>query len=74
MGDDDLHVELYDLAQDPEETTNLALDRARHSELLLAMNDKLNRLIDAEVGDDVGQMLPGGIDGDWMATDAVRDV
>ena len=38
------------------------------------MNDKLNQLIDREVGEDVGQMLPGGIDGDWAATDAVNDV
>ncbi len=30
--------------------------------------------IDAEVGEDVGQMLPGGVDGGWVATDAVRDV
>lgn len=67
-------VELYDLAEDPGEVSNLALDRARHGELLLAMNDKLNRLIDAEVGEDVGQMLPGGVDGGWVATDAVNDV
>ncbi len=67
-------VELFDLAQEPHETANLALDRAKHGELLLAMNDKLNRLIDTEVGEDVGQMLPGGIDGNWVATDAVNDV
>jgi hypothetical protein len=67
-------VELFDLARDPHEMVNLALDRTRHGELLLAMNDKLNRLIDAEVGEDVGQMLPGGVDGDWVATDAVKDV
>ena len=67
-------VELFDLARDPNEAVNLAADRARHGELLLAMNDKLNKLIDAEVGDDVGQMLPGGVDGGWVATDAVRDV
>jgi arylsulfatase len=67
-------VELFDLAQDPNETANLAADRARHGELLLAMNDKLNKLIEAEVGEDVGQMLPGGIDGGWVATDAVKDV
>jgi arylsulfatase len=67
-------VELFDLAQDPNEVTNLAFDRVRHGELLLAMNDKLNKLIDAEVGEDVGQMLPGGVDGGWVATDAVKDV
>ena len=67
-------VELFDLAQDPNEVANLAMDRAKHGELLLAMNAKLNRLIDAEVGEDVGQMLPGGVDGGWVATDAVKDV
>jgi arylsulfatase A-like enzyme len=67
-------LELFDHAQDPDELNNLALDRAKNAGLLLAMNDKLNRLIDAEVGEDVGQMLPGGIDGGWVATDAVKDV
>jgi arylsulfatase A-like enzyme len=67
-------VELYDLASDPNETANLAMDRSRHGELLLAINDKLNRLIDGEVGEDVGQMLPERVDGGWVATDAVKDV
>jgi arylsulfatase len=67
-------VELFDLAQDPLELNNLALDRSKHGELMLAMNDKLNKLLDAEVGDDLGQMLPGGVDAGWVATDAVRDV
>ena len=39
-----------------------------------AMNAKLNALIDREVGDDVGQMLPGNVDGGWVVTDAVYDV
>ena len=67
-------VELYDLERDPTEMNNLALDRRKSGDLLLAMNEKLNRLIDAEVGEDIGQMLPGGVDGGWVATDAVRDV
>jgi len=67
-------VELFDLERDPNEITNLAVDRAQHGDLLLAMNDKLNRLIDAEVGEDIGQMLPGGVDGGWVTTDAVNDV
>jgi arylsulfatase len=67
-------VELFDLTQDPNEVANIALDRAKHGELLLAMNDKLNRLIDTEVGEDIGQMLPGGVDGGWVATNAVTDV
>jgi arylsulfatase A-like enzyme len=67
-------VELFDLERDPNELDNLALDRVKHGELLVAMNDKLNRLIDSEVGEDVGQMLPGGVDGGWVATKAVLDV
>lgn len=57
-------LELYDLQADPFEMVNLA-SSARHRELMLAMNEKLNRLIDTEVGEDRGQMLPGGIDAGW---------
>jgi arylsulfatase len=58
-------VELFDVEKDPLEMTNLAMDRRRNGELLAAMNDALNRLIEAEVGEDRGQMLPGGLDGGW---------
>jgi hypothetical protein len=37
--------------------------------LLLAMNEKLNRLIDREVGEDRGQMLPGGLDAGWEVSE-----
>ena len=57
-------VELYDLQSDPNEMNNLAME-PRNRELVVAMNEKLNRLIDAEVGEDRGQMLPGGIDAGW---------
>jgi arylsulfatase A-like enzyme len=67
-------VELFDLEADPDELTNLALDPKQHGDLMLAMNAKLNRLIDAEVGEDVGQMLPGGVDAGWVATPAVNDM
>jgi arylsulfatase len=67
-------VELYDVERDPLEQENLALDRAKNAKLLEAMNSKLNALIDREVGEDVGQMLPGNVDGGWVATDAVNDV
>ena len=67
-------VELYDLERDPLELDNLAVDRDKHSDLLEAMNAKLNSLIAREVGEDVGQMLPGGVDGGWVVTDAVYDV
>ena len=50
-------VELFDLENDPHEMNNLATDR-KNREILLAMNDKLNRLIDSEVGKDDGSHLP----------------
>jgi len=61
-------VELYDREQDPDEMVNLAAKRGASRELVLAMNAKLNRLIDMEVGEDRGQMLPGGIDAGWEIT------
>ena len=67
-------VELYDVERDPLERNNLAIDAAKHRELLEAMNAKLNALIDREVGEDVGQMLPANVDGGWVVTDAVYDV
>lgn len=60
-------LELFDVQADPLETTNLATNEKKR-DLLLAMNDKLNRLIDAEVGEDRGQMLPGGVDAGWEVT------
>lgn len=67
-------VELFDVERDPLERNNLALDQSRNRAVIDAMNAKLNGLIDKEVGDDVGQMLPGGVDGGWVATGAVNDV
>ena len=61
-------VELFDLQRDPSEMDNLATRGEQHRELVLAMNEKLNRLIDAEVGEDRGQMLPGGVDAGWEVT------
>jgi arylsulfatase A-like enzyme len=58
-------VELFDLDVDPDETQNLALDRQKNADLLLAMNEKLNQAIESEVGEDQGQMLPGGDDANW---------
>jgi arylsulfatase len=57
-------VELFDVKSDPDELTDLAADRS-HRDLVEAMNEKLNRLIDTEVGEDRGQMLPGGIEAGW---------
>jgi arylsulfatase A-like enzyme len=67
-------VELFDLHTDPHEIKNLAMDRKKSGDLLEAMNAKLNALIDREVGEDLGQMLPAAVDGGWTATEATRDL
>ncbi len=67
-------VELFDLESDPHEVDNLAKDPKKHGDVLLAMNSKLNNLVDTEVGEDVGQMLPGGPDAGWVLTPAARDL
>lgn len=60
-------VELYDLKNDPNEMRNLAVDRRANGELLLAMNQKLNDVIAAEVGSDDGDFLPENKAG-WAVT------
>ena len=60
-------VELFDLEADPDEMRNLSTEPKKHGDLLLAMNDKMNALIEAEVGGpDDGSFLPGE-DADWAA-------
>jgi arylsulfatase len=41
---------------------------AAHIVMQIAVAKRANRLIDAEVGEDRGQMLPGGIDAGWEVT------
>lgn len=60
--------------RDLRQRSNLALDPDKHRELLDAMNAKRNALIEREVGEDVGQMLPANVDGGWVGTDTVYDV
>ena len=52
-------VELFDTENDPHEMDNMAADRRAARDLLEMMNEKLNKLIESEVGKDEGQMLPG---------------
>jgi arylsulfatase A-like enzyme len=56
LGRNDL--ELYDTWEDPDENYNLAQDASLHKPIIIALNDKLNALIRAEVGQDTGQHLP----------------
>lgn len=58
-------LELYDTQSDPYEQHNLAAGDAPRNDLMLAMSEKLTRLIDAEVGEDPGDMVPAGIEGGW---------
>ena len=51
-------VQLFDLAKDPDETRNLALDREANRDTLLRMNALLNDLTAKEVGVDDGSFLP----------------
>jgi arylsulfatase len=61
-------VELFDLESDPHEMKNLAVDARDHGDLMLAMNAKLNTLIEREVGEDDGRFLPVGNEVDWAVT------
>jgi arylsulfatase A-like enzyme len=61
-------VELFDLQADPDEMQNLATEPKKHGDLLLAMNAKMNTLIDTEVDEpDNGSFLPGK-HANWAAT------
>jgi arylsulfatase len=51
-------VELFDIEADPGEMTNLAADRTRQAELVLAMNAKLESVLKTEFGADDGREMP----------------
>jgi arylsulfatase len=61
-------IELFDLQKDPYEERNLCIDSSGNKKLILTMNEKLNALIDSEIGEDVGQMLPQGSGTSWAIT------
>jgi arylsulfatase A-like enzyme len=50
--------ELFDLESDPHEMTNLATEPIQNRDLILRLNELLNRLLAAEVGKNDGQFLP----------------
>jgi arylsulfatase A-like enzyme len=51
-------IELFDLHSDPHEVVNLGVDAETNKDLILRMNDLLNRLIAREVGVNDGSFLP----------------
>lgn len=67
-------AELFDLQSDPHEMVNLAADGKRNGELIVAMLAKLNALIEAEVGEDIGQMMPGGADQNWTLDRSIANL
>jgi arylsulfatase A-like enzyme len=52
-------LELYDTVSDPDELVNLAYRPEQHRERILALNEKVNALIDREIGVDDGSIYPG---------------
>ena len=67
-------LELFDVSNDPSEMKNLAVNKSKYGEILKMMNDKLNLLIEQEVGDDVGQMLPSIKGTDWKLSLSIWDL
>ncbi len=53
---------------------NLAMNRRDNGDLLVAMNGELNALVELEVGEDVGQMLPGGADANWTLDPSISNL
>lgn len=58
-------VELFDLESDPIEMKNLANDRKKNGELVLAMSEKLEAIIKTEIGADDGREMPNIPTIDW---------
>jgi arylsulfatase len=50
--------ELFDLKSDPDEMKNLAASKGANETLIMAMNAKLNTVMDAEFGKDDGREMP----------------
>jgi len=63
-------IELFDLADDPNEMSNLAAEGTRHRALLETMNDKLTHLLDSEIGiHEDGRYLPAVPGMNWAIDD-----
>ena len=51
----------------------LALDKGKYGDLIAMLNTKMNRLIEEEVGEDIGQMLPSGDGASWTFSTSIDD-
>jgi len=63
-------LELFDLDDDPVEVVNLAADQEKNKELIMAMNAKMNAIIEEEVGLDDGSSLGLHEDTDYGFSEA----
>lgn len=54
-------IQLFDLATDPNEKNNLALDPEKNKKIILQMNQLLNALMAKEVGLNNGSFLPANV-------------
>lgn len=59
-------VELYDLENDPEERLNLAVDAEENADLIMDLNDRLNGLVEKEIGVDDGEEVEEIIESMWQ--------
>lgn len=60
-------VELFDRQDDPKEMKNLAEQSSKNRELIFSMNQKLQKQIQTEIGEDNGHELPNIPGIDWTA-------
>jgi len=67
-------LELFDVSNDSLEMNNLAVNKGQYGEIIEMMNGKLNLLIEQEVGDDVGQMLPSIEGTDWTLPPSIANL
>jgi arylsulfatase len=54
-------VQVFDLKSDPDEITNLALDREKNGDTIMRLNSLLNDLMAREVGVNNGSFLPEAV-------------